>query len=115
MLVVYFSLIINILVAGFWGIVLSFIYKNAAADYAFGKDSPARRILGNMYAAIALASIVALLSPPLLREIVLVLFPLQMLYKLLSFLTARNKRNPVIISNVCIAVLHSISLYLLVF
>ncbi len=113
MILVYFSLAINILVAGFWATVLSCNIKSIPADRAFGIDTVARRILGNLYLAIAIASIVSVALPTLLPQIIIVLFPIQILYKVISFITAQNKHNPVIISNVCIATLHIISLFVL--
>jgi len=114
MAIIYLSLIINILVAGFWGIVLSFNIKSAPADRAFGQNTTARTILGNIYLAIALASVIAVTFQSLFFSIIITLFPLQIFYKLLTLLTAKHKLNPVIISNVCIAILHSFSLYLLI-
>lgn len=113
MILVYISLIINIAVAGFWGIVLSFNLKSNPADTGFGADAVSRRILGNLYLAIATISILPFIEPKSLEVIVGVLFPMQIFYKVLSFLTVKDKKNPVTISNIIIAVIHSISLYIL--
>ncbi len=110
--IVYVSLLVNILVAGFWGGVL---FRNSYPNLTkvFGVDSPGLRILSSLYSAIALASIVAVVFPAHLISIVLVLFPLQIFYKLLSVIAVKDIKNPVVISNIFIALLHSVSLYLI--
>jgi hypothetical protein len=112
MTVVYLSLGVNILVAGFWGSVL---FRNAYPKLArpFGADTEARRILACLYIAIAVASIVAVVNESWLVQIVTVLFPLQILYKVLTIFAVQDIRNPIVISNVVIAVLHVISLFVL--
>jgi hypothetical protein len=113
MIFIYISLLINICVAGFWGVVLSRNIRFMRADEAFGTDSPARRILGCLYLTIALASIVPLFKPSLLISICSVLFSLQIFYKLCSFVSLPHIKNPVIASNLLIAALHGVSLYIL--
>lgn len=92
------------------------ILQNAPAMTAvYGPDTPARRILACLYATIALASGAALLAqfafgkPELSVQIALVLFPLQIAYKLAT-VPAVGLHNPVVVSNLAIAVLHSASL-----
>lgn len=85
----------------------------------YGPDSPARRILACLYATIALASGIALAShaltasPALSLRIAAVMFPLQIIYKLAT-VPAVGLRNPVVQSNVAIALLHTVSLALAV-
>ncbi len=112
MTIIYLSLVVNILVAGFWG---SILFRNSypAQSRPFGADAPARRILACLYTAIAALSIVAVAYAPFLIPIVTILFPLQILYKLLTVFAVQNIKNPIVISNVLIAILHSISLYAL--
>lgn len=110
--IVYMSLAVNILVAGFWGSVL---FRNSYPNLSkvFGSDSPGLRILSSLYSAIAVASVIAVIFPEYTIAIVSVLFPLQIFYKLLSVVAVKNIKNPVVVSNVFIALLHSVSLYML--
>lgn len=99
-------------VAGFWGVVL-FANKFPKLSHVFGKDSPGLRILSSVYLAIAAVSLYAIILPETATSIALVLFPLQIVYKILSVFAVRNGKNPVIISNVVIVAVHSLSLYVL--
>ncbi|NDC62857.1 MAG: hypothetical protein EBZ59_02475 [Planctomycetia bacterium] len=80
------SLLVNLLVAGFFGLVIGFSLRSMLPklDVVFGPDTPSRRILACLYLAIAAASAVALLVVPLRMGIVVVLLPLQILYKTLT-------------------------------
>jgi hypothetical protein len=84
-----------------------------SADKVFGGDSPARRILGCLYLGITLFSVVPFINGAFLLPICLVLFSMQIFYKLYSFASLPNIKNPVIASNIAIALLHSVSLYVL--
>ena len=113
MLFVGLSHLINVIVVT---IIPYLIFRNMPAMTAvFGPDSPARRILACLYAKIAVSSAFALIAqfgfarPDLSCQIALVLFPMQILYKVAT-LFAVGPRNPVVISNVAIAALHSASL-----
>jgi hypothetical protein len=112
MMIIYLSLLVNIVVAGFWGIVL---FRNVYPELTrpFGLDTPARRILACVYTAIAVVSVVAVVYESVLIPVVTVLFPVQIGYKLLTVLAVQDIKNPIVISNVLIAVLHGISLYML--
>ena len=112
MSIVYISLLVNIIVAGFWGSVL-FCESYPRLSRPFGPDSPGLRILSSLYTAIAFVSLFAVIENQYLIQIVMVLFPLQIFYKLLSVVAVRDIKNPVVISNIVIALLHSVSLYLL--
>lgn len=113
MIIVYASLVVNVLVAGFWGVILFRNMRFVPADKAFGTDSPARRILGCLYLAIALLSLVPFLVTSLLAPICLILFSIQILYKTLSFVSLPRIKNPVIAANLLIATLHAVSVYVL--
>jgi hypothetical protein len=108
--IVYVSLAINIVVAGFWGIVLGFFPKTRFRNWPYGEDAPGSRILSSLYLAITAFSLYALTDPHRLYSVCLFLFPFQIVYKSLSALTVRDMRNPVVLSNLLIVVIHSISL-----
>ncbi len=109
-----FSLVVNVLVAGFFGVTLAFGLSRVVpnADAVFGPDSPSRRILACLYLAIAAVSVVALVDPQKRVPIVLVLFPLQIFYKVLTVFVVTDRRNPVPWSNLAISVLHAASLWI---
>jgi len=80
----------------------------------YGPDSPARRILACIYATIAFASAVALVAQATgyiawSITIASVLFPMQIVYKLMTW-PAVGWGNPVVRSNVAIALLHGVTL-----
>lgn len=77
---------------------------------SYGPDSPARRILLAIYLSILIFTAVCLRWPHHDNIIVLLLF--QIVYKLLSAVTVRNLRNPVVISNLLIALFHSMAIYM---
>jgi hypothetical protein len=97
------ALVINVLVAGFWGVFL--LTRRHAAVATFGPDSPARRILACLYLAIAGASMTALVFPFTTTAVITTLFPLQIGYKLLTVLTLPSPRHPVAMSNLVITLL----------
>lgn len=81
---------------------------------AFGPDSPARRILACIYFTILLTSLYALIragfgAPQVAVQIALVLFPLQITYKLATAF-AVGIDNPVVITNLAVVALHSVTL-----
>lgn len=83
-------------------------------DDAFGSDSPSRRILTCVYVAILLASLYALVragfgAPHIAVQIALVLFPLQIAYKLMTAF-AVGLDNPVVLTNLAVVALHSVTL-----
>jgi hypothetical protein len=84
-----------------------------AADAAFGPDTPARRILACVYAAIAIASATALGWPDKAVDVAHTLLPLQIAYKLMTA-PAVGAKSPVAMANLAIAALHGatmVSLY----
>lgn len=81
---------------------------------AYGPDSPARRILMCLYLAIGLVSLYALAQLGLGRlevasAIGLTLFPLQILYKLLT-VWAVSPTHPVVLANLAVVVLLVVTL-----
>jgi len=109
--IVYISIAINILVAGFWGIVLAFFPGRRFRVWPYGEDSPGTRILSSLYLAIAAFSVYALTKPVQLRQLCLFLFAFQIVYKVLSAVTVRSMKNPVVLSNLLIVVPHSFSVH----
>lgn len=112
MLLVTLSHIVNLIVVT---LIPALILRNAPSMTAvYGPDTPARRILACLYATIAAASGFALLmlfafqQPEWSAQIALVMFPLQIVYKLAT-LAAVGLRNPVVVSNLAIAALHAAS------
>lgn len=113
MLIIISSLIVNVIVAGFFGVAAGFNLNSLLPniDVVFGPDTPSRRILSCLYLSIAVISAVALVVTPLRMTIVVVLFPLQILYKLLTLFFVADSRNPVPWWNLVISVLHVASLW----
>lgn len=108
--IVYASLVINVLVAGFWGIVLGFFPRAHFRKWPYGEDTPGSRILSSLYLAIAFLSLYALSDPLKFSSWCIALFGFQIIYKVLSAVTVRDYRNPVVLSNLVIVVIHSVSL-----
>ncbi|ESQ73788.1 hypothetical protein [Asticcacaulis sp. AC402] len=108
MLLVSLALNIMVLVP-----VLGVLAANGrAAEYAWGSDTAARRILAAIYAAILFAS-VTLLAGHLLKYDVLAwaqaLLAIQVVYKVLTAPFV-GLRNPVVLSNLGIAIVHATTL-----
>ena len=70
----------------------------------YGAESDARNILLAIYLAILAASVALLLRPD--RRAIFTLLALQVFYKLLTPLTTGALTNPVVLSNVAIALFH---------
>ena len=113
MTIIVASLIVNVLVAGFFGLATGFSLNSMLPklDVVFGPDTPARRILACLYLAIAGASAVALVLVPLRMSIVVVLLPLQIVYKTLTLFFVADSKNPVPWWNLVISALHAASLW----
>jgi len=107
------SLIVNVLVAGSMGLAIGFRLQRMLPrlDEVFGPDTTSRQILACLYLAIAVSSTVALADSSLRLRIIIVLFPLQIFYKVLSAFLVTERRNPVPQANLAISILHGISLY----
>ena len=81
---------------------------------AYGGRTPARGILLSIYLAILIASaglIVGLLIFPSPRFIsmALALFVVQIIYKVTTPMTVGSMRNPVVLSNLAIALVHALT------
>ena len=109
MLLFKIGLIINILVAGGFGV--SLVNKRLHAKI-YGIDNTSRQILSSLYLTIAIISIVALINENYLKNIVLVLFPFQIIYKFLTVFLILDKRSPILWSNLIIGIYLSLVLYL---
>ena len=113
MSIVYFSITLNILVAGFWGVILAFCPRSRFRVWPYGEDTPGTRILSSVYLAIVAFSIYALIAPNQLAKVCIFLFAFQIVYKVFSAATVRDMKNPVVISNLLIIIPHSFSLWFL--
>ena len=113
MWIIVTSLVVNVLVAGFFGLATGFNLNSILPNLnaVFGQDTPSRRILSCLYLAIAAISAVALLVTPLRLNIVVVLLPFQILYKLMTLYFVADIRNPVPWWNLVISLLHAASLW----
>ncbi len=89
---------------------------NSAAQAPWGERTPSRDILLAIYVAIlvvsiALLAVIATSGPTLVVEaIAAALFTVQIIYKVLTAVTVRDAlRNPVVLSNLGIAVVHGVT------
>jgi hypothetical protein len=92
---------------------LLFFNSNSEIIEVFGPQTPARQILSCVYLSIASMSSVALISKSKTIPIAVVLFPMQITYKILTLLAISDILNPVPWSNLAISILHAYSLYLI--
>ena len=110
---ILFCFLVNVAITA----TLPFLMLQAGSgmDIPYGLDSPARRILACLYASIAALSLFALgsyaiaRSESLLLQIALVLFPLQIVYKLATVF-AVGLDNAVVRTNVAIVILLLVTL-----
>jgi hypothetical protein len=109
---VYLSHIVNVLVAGMMGTLL-FLNSTSPIIAVFGTPTPARQILSCVYLSIAIMSSIALISKTKIIMIAVVLFPMQIVYKILTLIAVSDIFNPVPWSNLAISILHAFSLYLI--
>ena len=103
------SLLVNVLVL--IPVCMGLMWDLPRISSVYGSYSPARGILLSVYGAILLVSILLLLRP--LPLLVAPLLLVQVLYKLTTPFTVGSFTNPVVISNLLVAVLHLITLYLI--
>lgn len=101
------SLILNIVVL--IPVCFFLLTNNFRMEQTLGQFTPARGILLAIYLTILLSSVALLFVPDV--KLAFALFALQIVYKLTSPFTVRTIRNPVVISNVFIALFHSITVY----
>ena len=105
-----FSLALNLVVL--FPVCAGLLMRGPRMTSVFGEWTPARGILLSIYMAIAMAS-AALLARPDLR-MASVLLGLQVTYKVTTPFTVGTVKNPVVISNLVIAVAHLVTLYVVV-
>jgi hypothetical protein len=109
------SLSLNILVLV--PVVAGLIGDASWTGTVFGLRSPARDILTSVYLAILSASAVLLTlnltSPDLAAGPALGLLAVQVIYKVLSPMLVGDPGNPVIRSNLAVAAVHTVTLFVL--
>ncbi len=103
------SLLVNVLVL--IPVCMGLMWDLPRISSVYGSYSPARGILLSVYGAILLVSILLLFRP--LPLLVAPLLLVQVLYKLTTPFTVGSFTNPVVISNLLVAALHLITLYLI--
>lgn len=89
-------------------IVVLMIIKSPLVDHAWGAFTPARGILLSMYGTILLLSCTLILMP--IPAFVAALLLVQVIYKITTPLTVGSITNPIVISNLLIAVVHCATL-----
>lgn len=104
------SLIINIVVL--IPVCYFILTNNFRMVKTMGEFTPARGILLAIYTTILLASILLLFFAD--AKLAFALFFMQIVYKLLSPFTVKNFKNPVIISNIFIAIFHLVTIYTMI-
>lgn len=110
MIIITISYIVNILVAGLMGILLFFDLGDRVIR-VYGENTAARQILSCLYLSIAIFSIFGLFSQAYFIKIALILFPMQIVYKLLTLVAVKDRKNPVPYANLAISILHSFSVW----
>ncbi len=113
MITITIAYIINILVAGTLGFLLFFNIGNRMIK-VYGEDTSARQILACLYLSIAIFSIIALVHQGYFFKIAIILFPMQIVYKLLTLISVKDKRNPVPYANLAISAYFIIPLWYII-
>lgn len=101
------SLILNIVVLVL--VCTGLIMDSERVQKSAGKFTPARGVLLAMYLTIAIASAALLLVQD--PKLVFALLFMQIVYKLLTPVTVKTIKNPIVISNILIAVFHLVTVY----
>ncbi|WP_216746043.1 hypothetical protein [Paucihalobacter ruber] len=104
------SLILNIVVL--IPVCYFLLTNNFRMTKTMGEFTPARGILLSMYITILLASILLLLFLDV--KLASALFFMQIVYKLLSPFSVKTFKNPVVISNILIAIFHLVTIYTII-
>lgn len=99
------SLILNILVL--IPVCLTLLFDVARMRAVAGEFTPGRGILLAIYITILLGSAVLLVYPD--PKLVFALLSMQIIYKTLSPFTVKTLKNPIVISNLFIAIFHAIT------
>lgn len=113
MLIVIISYIINILVAGMMGTLL-FFNLGPRITKVFGENTAARQILSCLYLSIAILSTIGLVDQTYFYKVAFVLFPMQIVYKLLTLVAVKDKKNPVPYANLLISIVHVFSMWYII-
>jgi hypothetical protein len=103
------SLILNIVVLVL--VCLALITDSKRVQKTAGIFTPARGVLLAIYLTIALASLTLLFIQD--NKFIFTLLMLQIVYKIMTPVTVRTLKNPIVISNLFIAAFHSITVYLM--
>ena len=106
------SLIANILIT--FAVTVAIWRASPNIDQVFGPDGPARRILACVYLSIGLVSLFALGSLMVGhfgtgQLVAMTLLPLQIIYKLMTAV-AVGINHPVVLTNLAVVILHSVTL-----
>lgn len=101
------SLILNILVL--IPICYLMLTNNLRIIKTLGEFNPARGILLAIYTTILIGSIYLLIFPDIKFAIALLL--MQIVYKLLTPVTVKSLKDPFVISNILIAIVHIVTVY----
>ncbi len=103
------SLVLNLAVL--IPVCLSLLANAGWTVSAYGEPSPARGFLLSIYLAILLVSAALLLKP--ITMMVAALLIVQVVYKLTTPFTVGSLSNPVVVSNLLIAAVHLITLWVI--
>jgi hypothetical protein len=101
------SLLLNIIVL--IPVCYGLLSNANGTQVSFGNPTPARSILLSVYIAILLCSIILLVKPD--PKMILALLCVQIIYKFTTPFTVGTFTNPVVISNILIAIFHCITVY----
>lgn len=99
---IYFSLTVNVLVLT--PILILMGRNSPRVVWAWGDFTPARGILMSVYFAIFVASVLLLTKP--VPAFVFVVLLMQVVYKVTTPFTVRSMKNPIVLSNLAISLLH---------
>ncbi|WP_237761366.1 hypothetical protein, partial [Legionella cherrii] len=94
------ALVINIVVL--LPVIAGLILDANWITQAYGPKTPARQILLSIYLAIFVLSIALILMPN--SQIIIALLTIQIIYKITTPFTVNSWRNPVVVSNLIIAI-----------
>jgi len=103
---IYLSLALNLVVL--IPVCGGLLAKAAWTDSAYGGPSAARQILLSIYLSIALMSVLLLIRPD--PRMVANLLLVQVAYKLATPFLVGTWRNPVVLSNIGISLVHAVTL-----
>lgn len=104
------SLILNIAVL--IPVCFFMLTNNLRMAKTMGEFTPARGILLSMYVTILLTSIFLLFYFD--AKLAFALFFMQIFYKLISPFAVKSIKNPVVISNIFIAIFHLVTIYTMI-